>query len=150
MKKLLLSTILLGILFGFVGCATSGGLLGVKNNGIVKKLYNPLYIDKDEDSKLAYIKAAENLIIVTVNGDRKTPFYKVMIGQGIDSIKIKEGTHTIKGWLGIDINIGSTYYKAGHDYFIDYKRESVSRGTKISYWIKDLTDNKIVYGKEVK
>ncbi len=108
--------------------------------------YSPVYIDKAPDSELAYIKSADHLIIVTVDGERKVNFVKVMAGSGIDSIKIKEGNHTILGSLGVDINIGKVFYKKGHEYFIDYAKE----GQRIHYWVKDLTEDKVVYGKEFK
>lgn len=149
MKSFIFITIMLIVLNGFTGCAMKGGVLGVKDLGEVKDKYTPIYINKLPEPELAYIKSANNLLIVTVDGDRKVPFYEVMVGKGIDSIKIKEGNHSIGGWLGVDINIGTVYYKAGHEYFIDYAKKPGYRGTDIHYWIKDITENKIVYGKEI-
>ncbi len=150
MKKMLF-TMMISTLF-LSGCGTlKGGALGITDNGEVKSHYSPVYIDKAPDSELAYIKSANNLIIVTVDGERKVNFIKVMAGKGIDSIKIKEGYHTIICYLGVDINIGKVFYKKGHEYFIDYSKGDTSYGRqKIHYWVKDLTENKIVYGKEWK
>lgn len=151
MKKTVFGiSILVGSIL-FTGCASKGsGLLGVQDNGIVKEQYSPMYIDKLQESELAYVKSAENLIIVSVDGTRISPFYEVMLGQGADSIKIKEGSHTLMGFLGVDINIRKVFLQAGHEYFIDYTKKPGNYGrTKIHYWIKDLTDDKVVYGKEV-
>jgi hypothetical protein len=135
---------------GVAGCSLSGGLLDVKYFGEYKSTYSPLYINQLEESKLAYVKSANHLIIVAVDGTKVTPFYEVTVGQGIDSIKIEEGYHAIKGFLGVDIKIGRVYLKAQHEYFIDYIRKPGDYGrTKIYYWVKDLTDNKIVYREEL-
>lgn len=145
MKQKLFTLIMASSLF-LSGCGMfKGGLLGVKDNGEVKSEYSPVYIDKAPDSELAYIKSADNLIIVTVNGERKVNFAKVALGQGIDSIKIKEGYHIIMLHLGMDIHIGKTFYKKGHEYFIDYAKKN----RKVYYWVKDITENKVVYGKEM-
>jgi hypothetical protein len=118
----------------------------VADYGEEKKAYNPMYIDFLDDSELAFIKSADNLIIFSVNNERKVSPFKVTMGKGLDSIKIREGNHRISAWLGVDINIGKVFYKAGHTYFIDYAK----KGDYVHYWVKDLTDNKIVYGKEIK
>jgi len=129
------------------GCASnSSGLLGVKDDGELKEQYEPpLAIDDAPISEQALIKAADNLIIVKVDGERYSNFAKVMIGQGVTSVRVREGEHTIMGSLGVDLNIGRVYYKKGHEYFIDYAK----RHPKIHYWVEDLTENKIVYGKKI-
>lgn len=135
-------------------------LIGLNFNGCIYKVaydsmndgYNKIYyIDKLPESELALIKTTEPLIIVIVDNERKVNFAKVTIGIGIKSMKIKEGNHTIMAYNGVDINIGKVFYKKGHEYLIDYKIGDTNYGkTKIHYWVKDITDNKIVYGEEIK
>lgn len=150
MKKMSLSLLFLIIILNISGCSLKGGFLGVTNVGEPRESYEPVYIDKAPESELAYIKTAGGIIIVSVDGDRKVNFAKVMVGIGIDSIKIKEGEHTIDGFIGADVRIGTVYYKKGHEYLIDYAKGSSSYGRQtVHYWVKDLTNNKIVYGKEI-
>lgn len=128
------------------GCAPmKGGFSGGKDDGELKASYKPLAIDDGPVSELAVIKAADNLIIVTVDGKRYSNFVKVMVGKGVAAVIVKEGRHTILGFLGVDLNIGSVFYKKGHEYFIDYAR----RSPKVHYWVEDLTTGEIVYGKKV-
>ncbi|HIC44677.1 MAG TPA: hypothetical protein EYO73_10495, partial [Sulfurimonas sp.] len=79
MKKFILGLLSIFIVVGVTGCSMKGGLLGVKDFGEQKDEYSPMYIDKLEDSKLAYIKSSKNLIIVIVDDKRITPFYKVIV-----------------------------------------------------------------------
>jgi len=121
------------------GCASH-------NTGEPRQSYSPLYLDKTTpEEELAFIKAADKVILISVDGVRKVNFAKVMFGKGLNSIKIKEGFHTLLGsFQERGLRIGKTFYKANHEYFIDY---AVSDGY-IHYWVKDLTENKIIYGKE--
>jgi len=146
MKRLIyiLSIIFIGL--NFNGCVYKMAYDSM--NSEYDKVY---YIDKLKESELALIKTTEPLIIVTVDNKRKVNFAKVTIGIGIKAMKIKEGIHTIMGYKGVDINIGKVFYKKGHEYLIDYKIGDTSYGrTKIHYWVKDITTNEIVYGKEIK
>jgi len=140
-KSILLVSVVVAVMM--TGC-------GLKN-GEIKESYKPVSIDNAQESDQAYIKAAGKLLIWSVDGVRKVNFVKLSIGIGIDSIKIKEGYHTLRGTLGVDINIGKVFYKKGHEYLIDYAYGDRKYGRQeIHYWVMDLTDNKVVYGKEFK
>jgi hypothetical protein len=68
-------------------------------------------------------------------------------GVGLNSVLFSEGTHTIGGMVvKRQLKIGSVDYKAKHEYLIDY----VIEDKKIYYWVKDLTDNVVVYGTDRK
>lgn len=118
-----------------------------KQLGEPKANYEPKYINKLSEDNLAYIKVAKELGIWRVDRNREANFINVMLSGGLDSIKVKEGKHTLSlSFKGKDIHIGQVYYKKGHEYFVDY----VFEGKRIYYWVKDINTNDVVYGKEIK
>ncbi|WP_324172728.1 hypothetical protein [Sulfurimonas sp.] len=136
MRKLLYGIITLTMIIGYTGCSSRE-----------PKLVNIGKAPKEESS---IIKTAGSLRIRQVDGKRVISlFNKLIVGAGHRSIMVKEGQHTIfcaynNGGALANVNVGKVNYLAGHEYIIDYQIE----GRKIRYWVKDLTDNKIVLGKE--
>lgn len=146
MKKVSLSILVgLVVMFSFSGCSSKSYM-----EAEMRSEYKPVNVDNKPIEDSALIKVADGMIIWAVDGDRKVNFAKVMFGSGLDSIYVSEGEHFISCSRKYDVNIGKTFYKAGHEYFIDYLEEKSSDRIKIYYWIKDLTDNKVVFGKELK
>ena len=142
MKKIITGIMILSIILGLSGCGAS------YYEGQLKSSYNPISMNGASKDKGAIIKVADGLIIWKVDEERKVSFVKVMFGKGLDSIVVNEGKHTLSCSRGMDINIGSINYKSGHEYFIDYLEIVDGRRKSIHYWVKDLTDNKIIFGKE--
>lgn len=142
MKKISIGIMTLFIMLSLTGCGAS------YYEGQPKPLYNPTSIDGASENKGALIKVANGLIIWKVDGERKVNFVKAMFGKGLDSIIVKEGIHTLSCSKGMDVNIGAIKYKSGHEYFIDYLEVKDGSRRSIHYWVIDITDNKIVYGKE--
>jgi hypothetical protein len=93
-----------------------------------------------------FIKTAKGLSFWRVDNDRKASAMKVLAsGKGINNVVLMAGNHTLGGLVsGQQINIGTVDYKAKHEYLVDYLIED----KMIYYWVKDLTDNVVVYGKE--
>ena len=127
----------------FSGCASQSF-----SEGGLKESYKPVAINNVDKSDAALIKAATGLSIWKIDGERQVNGFKVLFKGGYDSVLLSEGFHTISGTMGRDVNIGRTYYKKGHEYLIDYLKVMNGRSGKIYYWVKDMTDGKVVYGKE--
>jgi hypothetical protein len=107
--------------------------------------YTPVAINNADVNNSATIKVADGIIIWKVDGERQVNFLKVMFGSGFDSILVTPGKHSFSGSLkGKDINVFNTNYKSGHEYLLNY----VIKSDTIHYWVKDLTSNEVVYGKE--
>jgi hypothetical protein len=138
MKLVKITSTLLTVLF-ISACSTS------ITTGELKDSYSPVAINNADVNNSATIKVADGIIIWKVDGERQVNFLKVMFGNGFDSIIVTEGKHSFSGsFKGKDINVGQVYYKSGNEYLLDY----VVKGDRIHYWIKDLTTNEVVYGKE--
>jgi hypothetical protein len=118
--------------------------------GDVRSSYSPEHIGNVDASRAATIKAAEGLVIWKVDGERKVNAFKLMVGQGLDSILVSEGFHTLSASRGMDLNIGRTNFEAGHEYLIDYIEEKEGDRRRVYYWVVDLADNKVVAGQERK
>jgi len=137
--KLVKAISVLCVLFFISGCTSI-------TVGKVQSSYSPVSIDGANVNDSATVKTARGLIIWKVDRDRKVSIPKVMFGKGLDSILVTEGEHSIGGSLkGTDINISKTHYKSGHEYIINY----VINGDQIRYWVKDLTNDEVIYGTEV-
>ena len=139
MKKIVYLVVAFAIALGFSGCGTK------YYEGELRSSYMPEVINNASKDKSALIKVASGMTIWKVDRERKVNFLKMLFSGGLDSIIVEEGKHTISCSRKRDINIGSVMYKAGHEYLIDYTEVG---GKKIYYWVKDLTDNIVVYGKE--
>lgn len=96
----------------------------------------------------AVVNTSEGMSIWEVDGDRRVSAIRIMsTGVGLNSVLFSEGTHTIGGMVKKrQLKIGAVDYKAKHEYLIDYIIEDET----IYYWVKDLTDNVVVYGKDRK
>jgi len=111
-----------------------------------KKIQEQIIYRASLTGEEAVINTSNGLSIWEVDGDRKVSAIKIMAaGTGLNSFLFSEGTHTIGGLVNKrQIRIGSVNYKAKHEYLIDYLIED----RKIYYWVKDLTDDVVVYGRE--
>ena len=121
------------------------------NAGEVRSSYKPLIIDVDTTSEnIVTIKTADGLDIWKVDNKRKVNFIKMMFSGGLDSIVISEGRHSlVASSNGVDLRISSFNYIGGHEYFIDYVSAKSGESIRVIYWVKDLTEEKVVLGKEV-
>lgn len=142
MKNTRLSVILL-VLSILSGCASQSFI-----EGELQSKYKPVAIDGALENESAIIKVASGLSLWKVDGVRQVNGFKLLFKGGYDSILLKEGFHRISVSMGRDIHIGKTYYQKGHEYLIDYLKVMNGNSGKIHYWVKDITDGKIVYGKE--
>jgi len=150
MKNTIHTLISIAIVVGFSACSAT------YNTGVAKTSYTPKAIDNAKLENGALIKVADGLYINKVD-NKSTVFFlassfSTMLGfDSLDSVIVTEGKHSIQfqrdGKTGYrNLFIGSMHYKKGHEYFINYT-EFDSR--QIYYWMEDLTDNKVVYGKKV-
>ena len=120
------------------------------NAGELRSSYTPLAINVDESNeKTVTIKAADGLDIWKVDNKRQVNFIKLMFLGGLDSVLLPEGKHSLMATsITGDLRIPSYYYVGGHEYLIDYVSKDSGDRKKIVYWVKDLTDDKVVLGKE--
>ena len=124
------------------------------HEGNVKTSYNPQSVNGVSIEHNALIKVTDGFTIWQVDKVRLIDNFQVnfLFGKRVDSIIIKEGQHTIytklyaadKGYLNINIYFKNFTVKSNHTYLIDY----IITGNQVFYWIKDLTENKVVYGTE--
>lgn len=126
------------------GCASISYSAGVE-----REEYDPVIVGDATAENSALVKAVGGLYIFKVDRERIANFAKVAMGLGPDSVRVREGTHTMSCTYGRDLHIGAVNYKAGHEYLIDFASRKDGNRVKIYYWVKDLTDNEVVYGKEV-
>ncbi|WP_415398300.1 hypothetical protein [Sulfurimonas sp. CS5] len=148
MDKKLLGSLLFSLLLLFTGCSTT------YYEAKPKDTYTPTKInvtEKYSKNDVALIKVADGISIWEVDGERKVNAFKMILGlSGLDSILIPEGDHRFacrkKYRSGYNIRINNTFFKGGHEYLVDYLQVD---DKKIYYWVEDLTDGKIVYGKKV-
>ncbi|QFR49550.1 hypothetical protein FJR48_07310 [Sulfurimonas lithotrophica] len=139
MKKLT-AVIVIAITLLLSGCSS-------KVLGEPKARYKPTYVDKIPESELAYLKLANGVGIWSVDGKRIVSAARLMFGNGDDSVKIKEGPHNFRlRYKKTDFTLGTAHYEKGHEYFLDY----VANSSSISFWVKDMTTNKVILGKEIK
>ena len=131
--------------FLLVGCSSKSYFEGNPRAG-----YEPVPIDGAKKETAALVKAADGIGIWKVDGKREASFIKVMASGGYDSILLNEGYHTITCHRRGDLAIGRTFYKKGHEYLIDYLEERDGNRRRVYYWVKDLTEDEVVYGSEKK
>lgn len=120
------------------------------NAGEVRSSYSPVAINVDEsNNKAVTIKTADDLIIWKVDNKRKVNALEIIFGGGLDSILLPEGKHSLTASTsGVDLRINSFNYIGGHEYFIDYVSATNGERKRVVYWVKDLTEDKVVLRKE--
>lgn len=63
------------------------------------------------------------------------------------SIVVKEGKHKINFYFDAhNMTSASLYFKEAHKYLFDFYIDSTKR--KINFWIYDITEKKVVWGKK--
>ncbi len=145
MKKLVIG--LLISLLAIAGCSKSYSYFEAS----ARTEYFPFAVKNVEKGKAAFIKAADGVSIFKVDGERVANMFEAMAGKH-DSVLVAEGSHTLVCSLrsnGRDMYIGKAFYKANHEYLVDFASENDGRTTTTHYWVKDLTDNKVIFGKEM-
>ncbi len=147
MKRISITVMILLIILSFTGCSSKF------INGEMKSSYTPLKVGKNIETQSAIIKVADGLLVWKVDGEETTSkfqlFLPYIISNRTYSVIVDEGNHSISIKYYANNSMATMYfkeimYKSNHEYFIDY----IIYDSIINYWIKDLTDNKIVYGKE--
>ncbi len=118
--------------------------------GDIRDAYEPTSINGAQKGTSALVKTAAGISIWKVDGKREVSAFNVLVSGGLDSILLTEGYHTIGCTRRGDINIGKTYYKKEHEYLIDYLEEKDGSRRRVYYWVKDLTEDRVVYGEEKK
>lgn len=140
--KLLKLTIIATALFGMSACTSY-------IEGEMRGSYTPVAIGTTAKNNHATIKTASGISIWQLNGKRLVNPIAVMITGGHKAITVPEGYHSLSCHRGRDLFIKKTHYKAGHEYFIDYLEVKSGSSRTFYYWVKDLTENKIITGKEI-
>ena len=128
-----------------VGCSSKSYL-----EGDIRETYEPVSINGAQEGNSAFVKTAAGISIWKVDGEREVAAFKVLVSGGLNSIFLNEGYHTISCTRRGDIHIGKTYYKKDHEYLIDYLEEKDGSRRRVYYWVKDLTEDRVVYGEEKK
>lgn len=128
------------------------------NDGKIHKNYNRWIanLSKNIKEKIKFnssltgdeptLTAVEGLSFWNIDGVRKANVFKILAtGKGIKQTIFTPGIHTFGAIVkGTQIDVDAVYYKAKHEYLVDYAIE----GDNVYLWVKDLTDNIIVAGKE--
>ncbi|TXR52101.1 hypothetical protein [Reinekea thalattae] len=144
MNKIKLFAVIVFAIF-IVGCSSTS-----YHAGELKDSYTPTAIDVADDNNVAIVKVADGLTIWKVDGDRKVGIFKMLFRKGLDSLLLSEGDHYLTGSIkGKDLRIKQASYVGGHEYFIDYLTVTVGDRMTVYYWIKDLTDDKVILGREI-
>lgn len=119
--------------------------------GELRDSYSPFVVyGQESNDKVATVKAASGLTIWSIDHVRKVSAVKKYFGGGLDSVLLPEGKHTLKAAKsGVNLNISTFYYVSGHEYFIDYVYKKSGGSKRVYYWVKDLTEDKVVLGKEI-
>jgi len=120
-------------------------------SGEVRSSYTPLAINVNESNKekIVTIKAADGLDIWKVDNKRQVNFIKLMFTGGLDSILLPEGKHSMMATsITGDLRIPLYNYVGGREYFIDYVSKKSGDAKSIYYWVKDVTTDKVVLGRE--
>ncbi len=147
MKKMFLKLGLLVSVLAMVGCSKSYTYFEAD----VRSEYYPFAVENVKEDKAATIKTVNGVSIFKVDDNRIANLFEAMAGKH-DSILVAEGSHTLVGSkrsTGRDMYIGKAFYQANHEYLIDYIEEREGRTITTHYWVKDITENKIVFGKEI-
>lgn len=138
LNKFFLMSVLALIL---TGCAGFG-----YQEASMRGSYDPVIPEGVDSSNAALIKAAGSMQFIKVGSHRVGGGFKEMFTGSPDSVYVEEGRHTITAKYGeTPINVGAANYVAGHEYLLDY----MSNGSRIYYWVKDLTTGDVVYGREL-
>ena len=119
------------------GCATKYTTSNVLDN------YTP-YNMAPNIQETAILKAVKGTKFWAVDGNRIASIIDVMLGNAHDSIVLPTGPHTISASKGIDLDIGTVNYKAGHEYLL----ATFQAGKRIHFWIEDKTTNETIWGKK--
>jgi hypothetical protein len=148
MKKLSTGLIALFIILNLTGC-------GSYRNGQLIPSYKPTNLTTKAD-KGALIKVAQDFTIYKVDDNRIVSILNSLnpFGKTIYAINVDEGKHTIwldlylkgKGYENKSTSMHDVYFKNNHEYLIAYAILNM----RVLYWIKDITDDKVVYGREIK
>jgi hypothetical protein len=148
MKKLSTGLIALFIILNLTGC-------GSYKNGQLIPSYKPTNLTTKVD-KGALIKVAQRFTIYKVDTTTLVNAFSLMssFGKTVYAINVDEGKHTIwlklflksKGYENTTTSMHNIYFKNNHEYLINYAITNM----RISYWIKDITDDKVIYGREIK
>jgi hypothetical protein len=136
------------IILNLTGC-------GSYRNGQLIPSYKPTNLTTKAD-KGALIKVAQDFTIYKVDDNRIVSILNSLnpFGKTIYAINVDEGKHTIwldlylkgKGYENKSTSMHDVYFKNNHEYLIGYAILNM----RVLYWIKDITDDKVVYGREIK
>jgi len=159
MRKIVYWLTIILALLSITGC----GATYVSGN--IKESYSPEYININKGEDNALIKVAEDLYIWKVDdkelvGSAKRAFLiAAQAALGVlmidisapDSLVVKEGKHTIfimKKGRGYHLSIQNMPFEKEHEYLINFIERKNGESFRIYYWMEDLTENKVVYGKK--
>ncbi|MCP4971746.1 MAG: hypothetical protein GY932_14265, partial [Arcobacter sp.] len=95
---------------------------------------------KNSENHQTYIKS-DYLIFSEINGEELVDGAGLALGLGPRKINLKPGIHTFKVFTGLStLTFKKINIKENRQYFFGYNGDT--------FWLKDLTENKVVYGYE--
>jgi len=144
MNKTMFGAICFILAIGLVGCGSK------IEQGSAKDSYNPKVMSTGSMEKSAVVKVADSLYLWQVDGKKLVGRFKMNMfgGSGPDSVRVNEGVHSIyfkKKKIENNFYIKNVSLQGKHEYLINY----IIKSGMIHYWVEDLTDNKVVYGKKI-
>ena len=108
--------------------------------------YKPVVVGDVDNNERAIIKPAKGFYVRNVDGKRVVNVVTTAMGGGHKSVSLSAGKHRLGLFFNSNVvNVGEIDYQAGHEYFIDFFYAE----PQVYYWVKDLTLNKIVWGREM-
>ena len=140
MKKIFIVSITIFLMLNLISCSSK-----IYKEGQIKSSYNSVMIGNAHSSNDPFIMVANGLFIRKIDNNVVSTVKDLMSKNAVDAVVVKSGIHSITAHNQIDIDIGNVNYKKGHEYLVDYLQVN----GRVYFWVKDLTVNKVVYGKEV-
>lgn len=146
MRKVIVGVMLLGMV-GISGCSSVSF-----TKGEILDEYMPEDIGVVNEKNAAVVKVTSGLFIWKVDKDEIVSKFdrNFRFGKRPYAVRVVEGKHDI--YLmgsGGNMLIKGLSTVAGHEYLIENLTKMERYGGKIYYWVRDLTDGTIVYGKEM-
>jgi len=128
-------------------------------SGEIKDSYSPKSIDNAKDDNAAVVKLAGGLYVWKVDRQELVGSFKRgfslagnLIGMDEpDSLILNEGSHSLfltKQGREYSMAILQFPFKRNHEYLVGYIEKNNGNYHKIMYWMEDVTEGQVVYGKK--
>jgi hypothetical protein len=146
MRKVVAGIIVL-FMTGITGCSSVSF-----TKGEILDEYVPMDIGVVSDKDAAIVKVTSGLFIWKVDKQEIVGKFRrnLHLGSKPYAVRVVEGKHDIYLMSdGSNILVKGLSTVAGHEYLIESLIKMERYSSKIYYWVRDLNDGTIVYGKEM-